>query len=72
MHAHDRPDVPHSGTCFVFVGFMVSWVIGSDLGSLIALAFLAAGGAAFVVGFEVEERWKRMLGRQAAQMGGDS
>jgi peptidoglycan/LPS O-acetylase OafA/YrhL len=53
------------------VGVMVSWVVGSDLSSWIALAFLAVGGAAFVVGFEVEERWKRILRRRADQTGGD-
>ncbi len=53
------------------VGVMVSWVVGSDLSSWIALAFLVAGGAAFVVGFEVEERWKRILRRRADQTGGD-
>ena len=53
------------------VGVMVSWVVGSDLSSWIALAFLAAGAVAFVVGFEVEERWKRILERQTAQTGGD-
>ena len=54
------------------VGFMVSWVVGSDVSSWIALAFLAAGAAAFIVGFEVEERWKRVMRRRAAQMVGDS
>ena len=53
------------------VGFMVSWVVGSGVSSWIALAFLAAGAVAFVVGFEVEERWKRILERQTAQTGGD-
>ncbi len=53
------------------VGFMVSWAVGADLSSWIALTFLAAGAAAFVVGFEVEARWKRILERQTAQMGGD-
>ena len=53
------------------VGVMVSWVVGSDLSSWIALAFLVAGGAAFVVGFEVEERWERILRRRADQTGGD-
>jgi len=53
------------------VGVMVSWVVGSDLSSWIALAFLVAGGAAFVVGFEVEERWNRILRRLADQTGGD-
>ena len=54
------------------VGFMVSWVVGSSISSWIALAFLAAGGVAFVVGFEVEERWKRVLRRRAAQLAGDT
>ena len=53
------------------VGFMVSWVVGSDVSSWIALAFLAVGAAAFIVGFEVEERWKRILRRRAAQLVGD-
>jgi peptidoglycan/LPS O-acetylase OafA/YrhL len=54
-----------------FVGFMVSWVVGSDASSWIALTFLTAGAAAFIVGFEVEERWKRILRRRAAQLAGD-
>lgn len=53
------------------VGFMVSWVVGSDVSSWIALAFLAVGAAAFIAGFEVEERWKRILRRRAAQLVGD-
>ena len=53
------------------VGSMVSWVVGSSVSSWIALAFLAAGAVAFAVGFEVEERWKRILERQTAQTGGD-
>ena len=53
------------------VGFMVTWVVGSDVSSWIALTFLSAGAAAFIVGFEVEERWKRILRRRAAQMVGD-
>jgi peptidoglycan/LPS O-acetylase OafA/YrhL len=53
------------------VGVMVSRVVGSDLSSWILLAFLVAGGAAFVVGFEVEERWNRILRRRADQTGGD-
>jgi hypothetical protein len=53
------------------VGFMVSWAVAGTFSSWIALAFLVAGAAAFIVGFEVEERWKRILGRRAAQMGGD-
>lgn len=54
------------------VGVMVSWVVGSNVSSWIALAFLVAGGAAFVVGFEVDERWKRILRRQADQTGSES
>jgi uncharacterized membrane protein len=40
------------------VGFMVSWVVGGTLSSWIALAFLVAGTVTFIVGFEVEDRWK--------------
>jgi hypothetical protein len=47
------------------VGFMVSWAVGTDLSSWIALAFLVASAAACIVGFEVEERWKRILARRA-------
>ena len=54
------------------VGGMVSWVVGSDVSSWIALAFLAAGAAAFIVAFEVDERWKRMLQRRATKTGADS
>ena len=53
------------------VGFMVSWVVGSSLSAWIALAFLVVGAAAFIVGLEVEERWKRLLRRRAAEMVGD-
>ena len=53
------------------VGFMVSWVVGSDVSSWIALTFLAVGAAAFIVGFEVEVRWKRVLQRRAAKRGAD-
>jgi len=53
------------------VGFMVSWVVGSDVSSWIALTFLAAGAAAFIVGFEVEERWKRVVLRRAAKIEAD-
>ena len=53
------------------VGFLVSWVAGSSLSAWIAVAFLAAGITAFIIAFEVEERWKRLLRRQAAQMVGD-
>ena len=55
-----------------FVGVMVSWVVGSDVSSWIALAFLAACAAALIIAFEVDERWKRMLQRRATQTGADS
>jgi peptidoglycan/LPS O-acetylase OafA/YrhL len=45
----------------LLVGVMVSWVVGSAVSSWIASAFLAAGAAAFVAGFEVEERWRRIV-----------
>ena len=54
------------------VGVMVSWVVGSDVSSWIALAFLAAGAAALIVAFEVDERWKRVLQRRATETGADS
>lgn len=54
------------------VGFMVSWAVGSTFSSCMALAFLVAGAVAFIVGFEVEERWKRILRRRADQTGGES
>jgi hypothetical protein len=54
------------------VAFMVSWAVGTDLSSWIALAFFAMGTSAFIVGFEVEERWKRALQRQNAQTAADS
>jgi peptidoglycan/LPS O-acetylase OafA/YrhL len=54
------------------VGVMVSWVVGSDVSSWIALAFLAAGAAALIVAFEVDERWKRMLQRRATETGAGS
>ena len=54
------------------VGVMVSWVVGSNVSSWIALAFFATGISAFIVGFEVEERWKRALQRQNAQTAADS
>ena len=54
------------------IGIMVSWVVGSNVSSWIALAFLVTGAAAFIVGFEVEERWKRILRRRAAQLGGET
>jgi peptidoglycan/LPS O-acetylase OafA/YrhL len=50
------------------VGVMVSWVVGSNVGSWIALAFFATGTSAFILGFEVEERWKRALQRQNAKL----
>ena len=53
------------------VGLMVSWVVGSDVSSWIALAFLAAGVIALIVGIEVEERWKRVVQRRAARIGAD-
>ena len=53
------------------VGFMVSWVVESDFSAWIALAFLAVGTTTFIVGFEVEERWQRLLRRRAAQIVGD-
>jgi peptidoglycan/LPS O-acetylase OafA/YrhL len=55
-----------------FVGVMVSWVVGSDVSSWIALAFLAAGAAVLIIALEVDERWKRMLQRRATQTGADS
>ena len=54
------------------VGFLVSWVVGTDVSSWIALAFLTAGAGTSIVGVEFEERWKRNLRRQAAQTGADS
>jgi hypothetical protein len=53
------------------VGFMVSWVVGTDDSAWIALVFLAAGITALIIGVEVEERWKRILGRPGAQLVGD-
>ena len=50
------------------VGFMASWVVGTGISSWIAVAFLVVGTAAFIVGFEVEERWQRLLRRRAAQV----
>jgi len=47
------------------IGAMVSWVVGNNLSSWIALAFVATGAAAFIVGFEVEERWQGMLRRES-------
>jgi peptidoglycan/LPS O-acetylase OafA/YrhL len=54
------------------VGVMVSWVVGSNVSSWIALAFFAMGTSAFIVGFEVEERWKRALQRQNTQTAAES
>ena len=54
------------------IGVMVSWVVGSNVSSWIALAFLATGAAAFIVGLEVEEQWKRALQRRTAQTAADS
>ena len=54
------------------VGVMVSWVVGSNVSSWIALAIFATGTSAFIVGFEVEERWKRALQRQNSQTAADS
>jgi MFS family permease len=48
------------------VGFMVSWVVGTDHTAWMALVFLVAGATAFILGLEVEERWKRILRRPAA------
>jgi len=53
------------------VGLMVSWVVGTDDSAWIALVFLAAGTTALIIGVEVEEGWKRILGRRAAQLVGD-
>jgi hypothetical protein len=54
------------------VGLMVGWVVGTDYSAWIALVFLAAGTTTFIVGIEVEERWKRVLRRRAAQSAGDT
>jgi len=54
------------------VGFMVSWVVGTDHSAWIALFFLAAGTTALIVGVEVEERWRRILRRRATQLAGDA
>jgi hypothetical protein len=54
------------------VGLMVSWVLGTDSSAWIALVFLAAGTTAFIVGLEVEERWKRVLRQRAAQLANDT
>lgn len=53
------------------VGFMVSWVVGSGFSAWVALVLFALGTTAFIVGFEVDERWKRILRRRAAQLAGD-
>ncbi len=55
-----------------FVGFMVSWVVAGTLNSWIALGFLVAGTVTFIVCFEVEDRWKRIVGRRDAQTPGES
>jgi hypothetical protein len=54
------------------VGFMVNWVVGTDHSAWIAWVFLAAGTSSFIVGIEVEERWKRILRRRGAQRVGDT
>ena len=54
------------------MGFMVSWVVGTDHSAWIALVLLAAGTTAFIVGVEVEERWRRILRRRATQLAGDA
>src|SRR5260370_42464761 len=54
------------------IGVMVSWVVGSNVSSWIALAFFGTGASAFIVGFEVEERWRRALQRRNAQTAADS
>ena len=46
------------------VGFLVSWVVGSEISSWVALAFLVVGGAMFMVGFQVEDSWRRALQRR--------
>ena len=53
------------------IGVMVSWVVGSNVSSWSALAFLATGAAAFIVGLEIEERWSRALRRRTAQTATD-
>ncbi len=54
------------------VGFMVSWVVGTDDSAWIALVFLAAGTTALIIGVEVEERWKRIQRRRAALLAGET
>lgn len=54
------------------VGVIVSWVVGSSVSSWIALALFATGASAFIVGLEVEERWKRALRQRNAQTAADS
>ena len=54
------------------VGFMVSWVVGTDQSAWTALVFLAAGATAIIIGIEIEGRWKRILRRRAAQLAGDT
>jgi hypothetical protein len=54
------------------VGLMLSWALGTDSSAWTALVFLVAGSTAFLVGIEVEDRWKRTLQRQNAQTAADS
>ena len=54
------------------VGALVSWVVGSNVGSWVALTFFAMGAAALIVSFEVEARWKRVLRLRTAQTEGNS
>jgi len=53
-----------------FVGFMVSWVVGTDHSAWIALVFFVAGTSSFMLGLEVEERWKRIQRRRLTQLAG--
>jgi len=64
-------DLPNRRIRFV-VGFMVSWVVGTDDSAWIALVFLAAGITALIIGVEVEERWKRIQRRRAALLAGET
>jgi uncharacterized membrane protein len=81
-HHPYREDAREKRTCLIavtcrtvafisLVGLMVSWALGTDSSAWIALVFLAAGITALIIGVEVEERWKRILGRRAAQLVGD-
>jgi MFS family permease len=54
------------------VGLMLSWALATDSSAWTALVFLAAGPTAFIVGLEVEERWKRVLRQRAARLAGDT